>query len=222
MSEFSVAVALFDYLPVAATAVGLSLLARLAADTSKLLAMVAWLGVTLVVAGGFCKASWKLLLALQLGEISWLNHALFILLAPGFLLLGHALHHARRSWQDPTHPYPVRALILWLLLLSIPALLLAQGQGRSWFFYLLAATTVANIGLLVQAMLASRQLKTGWTAQLCFGYALLGGLAMGAASRLPEGETSAWIQESINLSAQLALAFGGWQLWRVRKNKESA
>jgi hypothetical protein len=37
---------------------------------------------------------------------------------------------------------------------------------------------------------------------------------MGGLARLPPGEASAWIQESVNLAAQLALALGCWLLAR--------
>lgn len=220
MQPYSVGVAVFDYLPVLLTAAGLGLLARGISYRNQSLAVVAWTAAALIPLGGLCKASWKLLLALGYPPLDWLENLLFIALAPGFVAMAFALHHARRAWATKQEPvgatYPRMRLLLWLAIPVVGALLAvtAKPDGRLWFLWLLAVTIIASVALMVQAIWAARWARMAWPTIACFAYNLAASLSLGGLARLPPGEATAWIQEGVNLSAQLALLLGAWQLQR--------
>lgn len=219
MHRYSVSVALFDFLPVAFTAMALVLLARAIAARHTALAPIAWAAAVLVPFGGACKASWKLIVALTGQDIGWLENLLFIAMAPGFVAMAYCLHQARRAWQlgmaASSAPYSPLMLALWLALPLVGALAAAllKPESRLWFFWLLGITTIANATLIAQALLACR--FAGLRApMLCFAYNFLATLALSGLSRLPAGEMTAWIQEGVNLSAQAALCLGTFHLSR--------
>lgn len=218
MQNYSVGVALFDFLPVLISALGLHFLARAIATRHPPLATVARAAALLIPFGGFCKASWKLIVATQGEHIDWLENLLFIAMAPGFIAMSYSLFHAKRSWRagaaEQPHYAPLR-LLLWLALPLLIAAVAAvlRPESRLWFFCLLGATTIANTALIAHAIAACRWSGLGWP-QACFVYNFVATLALSGLSRLPPGEATAWIQEAVNTSAQAALALGAWRLSR--------
>jgi hypothetical protein len=92
MKEFSIPMALLDYIPVV-----LFLLAALtiAKDLKKQLKGAPWIlfviGAVLVFAAGFLKASYKLLYVLKVGDFVWMSSQMFSNQAFGFLLAGIGL-----------------------------------------------------------------------------------------------------------------------------------
>ena len=217
--SYSVAVALFDFLPVLISGYALCRLARAVAARHRALAAIAWTAATLIPLGGACKASWKLIVATRGIEIDWLENLLFIALAPGFVAISYGLRHARLAWRGGVAPAaatdPRARLWLWLAITLAGALAAAllRPDSRLWFFWLLGITTVANAALIVQAILASAWAGLRWPIA-CFAYNFLATLALSGLSRLPPGEATAWIQEGVNCSAQAALALGAWRLSR--------
>lgn len=217
MPNYSLPVAIFDFVPVLLAAVAMCALARGISARHHALAPVAWAAALAIPLGGLCKASWKLIVALKQTDVTWLDDLLFVLMAPGFVALAFALFHARRAWQASVAPdrarYPLDRLLMWLILpaAGIAATVLFS-QSRGGFFWLLAVTTVANAALIVHAMGASRWSRLPWHVAGCLAYAFAATLALAGLSRLTPGEHSAWIQEGVNLSAQLALLAGLWQL----------
>ncbi|MBR5755377.1 MAG: hypothetical protein IKX97_06140 [Erysipelotrichaceae bacterium] len=89
MKQFSVPMALVDYIPVL-----LFLLAadRLIRDLKNKMGKAAYImfatGSFLVVCAGFLKASYKLLYALNVGDFTWMSNQLFSNQSIGFLLAG--------------------------------------------------------------------------------------------------------------------------------------
>jgi hypothetical protein len=220
MHQYSVSVALFDFLPVAATALALALLARAIGQRYPALAPAVWLGALLVPLGGLCKATWKLIVAVYQRELVWLENQLFILMAPGFVLMAYSMFHARRAGQtgiQPDGPVFARArLWFWLTIPAagaIAAALYAPGS-RLWFFWLLGVTTLGNVALLVNAALTARGYGLGGKVTTYFVLNFAGTLALSGLARLPPGEATAWTQEIVNLFAQLALLLGCWHLSR--------
>lgn len=219
MASFSTSVALFDFLPVLISAAGLILLANALAVRLPKLKSLVWVAALSVPFGGLCKASWKLIVALSEQRIDWLENMLFIAMAPGFVGLAYALFHARRCWIEPSHKVSGRRMLMWMLLplaVAASALLLAP-EHRIWFFCLLAITTIANASLLVHAIRTARTGALSWGVTAAFAINFAATLALSGLSRLPDTEASAWIQESVNLLAQTALAGGLWHLSRRLK-----
>lgn len=207
--------ALFDYLPVAVSALGLAWLAQLlgrALPASRGLLLV---GAGLVVAGGLGKATWKLIWVLTGQDLSWLDASLFICMAPGMILLAcHALAAVRRWRGGGARAHPGRASLLAALpVLAGAGLAAGFGEGKAWFFLLLAAAALANIAL-VGALV---RLSWGW-GQGATGAIFLFSIALtlGLSALAPFSEGSAplqWLAESLNLLAQGGFALG---LWRLR------
>ncbi|MGJ8686394.1 MAG: hypothetical protein ACSHWQ_02865, partial [Spongiibacteraceae bacterium] len=77
MPQYSIALALFDYLPVTLSAYGLYYLLKALATVNLHWQRIAILGATLVISGGLLKASWKLIVASMEVDISWMNQSLF-------------------------------------------------------------------------------------------------------------------------------------------------
>lgn len=218
MERYSLAVALFDFVPVAVNALGVSLLARGIAARHAALAPLAWTAAALIPLGGLCKASWKLGVALQGSAPDWLQNLLFIALAPGFIALAFCFHHAQRAWRLAQPPaqatYPRGRLLLWLALPLSAAGLFAwtAPDTRLWFFSLLALTTLANAVLIVESIRAVLWSGAGRAAAAALAWNFAATLALAGLARLPQSEATAWLQQSVNLSAQAALAYGFWRL----------
>lgn len=87
--NFTVEMALVDYIPVAFFAIASIILFRdLWGKSSKLSFLIFALGMTAVTVAGACKATWKLLYAMKIGDISILNKMFFPTQSIGFLLAG--------------------------------------------------------------------------------------------------------------------------------------
>lgn len=220
MHQYSIGVALFDFVPVLLTALALTFLVRAIAILHPGVAPLARLAAVLIPFGGLCKASWKLIAASSGQQITWLENLLFIALAPGFVMMAFCLYHARVALRadaaKPAPPYALSRLLLWLALplLGGLAAVWLHPDTRLWFFWLLGITTIANTTLIVHAVLASRLLGLGWPTAACFIYNFCATLVLSGLSRLPASEATAWIQEGVNFSAQAALAAGFWQFSR--------
>lgn len=89
MKEFSVPMALVDYLPVIFFLLGTNLIARdLKHAMSKVTYILFRAGSLLVFVAGALKATYKLLYALKVGELVWMSNQFFANQAFGFLLAG--------------------------------------------------------------------------------------------------------------------------------------
>ena len=95
MTEYTVSLALFDFVPVICSGIGLFFITRMIARLDANSGKVAYLAGTLIVLGGLSKATWKLIFTSSGTDIAWMNDMLFIFLAPGFTLLSWALWNAQ-------------------------------------------------------------------------------------------------------------------------------
>ena len=90
--EFTIEMALVDYIPVAFFAIASIILMRdLFSKMSKLNFLIFALGVSGVTVAGACKATWKLLIAATETNIPFLNDMFFPTQSVGFLLAGIGL-----------------------------------------------------------------------------------------------------------------------------------
>ena len=89
LMEYTLSLALVDFLPVFFAAFGFFYIVRLVSFILPRQGRIAFWGSTLVVLAGFIKAVWKLLMASSAGAINlaWMENAMFILMAPGYILL---------------------------------------------------------------------------------------------------------------------------------------
>jgi len=85
---YPLALALYDFVPVAFFFIGAIFLVRMAKlMCSDRCGRLATAGSVLVFLGGFLKAIWKLLYTIGTGDFQMLSESQFVLLAPGFLAL---------------------------------------------------------------------------------------------------------------------------------------
>ena len=87
--EFTVEMALVDYIPVIFFAIASIILVRdLYGKSAPLSHLIFTLGVSAVAVAGACKATWKLLYASGVGDVAFLNRMFFPTQSVGFLLAG--------------------------------------------------------------------------------------------------------------------------------------
>jgi hypothetical protein len=218
MENYTVALALEDYLPVLLSAYGLFLIARMITRMDPQCSRLAYLGVALIALGGLSKATWKLIGALSSGQtnIQLLDNALFFCLAPGFILLTFALWYAQRSMYGGTRPRNVWIVPGALALLTVftaafiaVAMFDPNREGRQmWFFMLLGMTTIFNFVALGLAIRQARRQKL----TLAIGLFVINLAAIiilqGLARTSNFSEPMQWVQQITNTLAQVALVYG--------------
>ena len=229
MENYSLGLALYDYLPVALSAFGLYLLATEIGRTlpaSKLLALT---GVALITAGGLCKASWKLIWVLGKTDIALLSNLLFILMAPGMIILAFHVFSAKRRWSGAGQAGrgPAVRPALWSMLcaaavLALAAIAAVSQPGKTWFFTLLAAASLANISISGMLIHTSWGLRQRLTAAI-FMFSILVILSLSGLSRISEGSAPLqWLAEILNTLAHGSFALAVWRLRKVIPNSAVA
>ena len=93
MKEFSVPMALVDYIPVILFFLAAELIYRdiYRSGRNKVLGYLFIAGAVMVSCAGFLKATYKLLYALKAGDFIWMSNQFFTNQAIGFLLAGTAM-----------------------------------------------------------------------------------------------------------------------------------
>ncbi|MFC5751322.1 hypothetical protein [Actinomadura rugatobispora] len=197
MTDYPIALAAEDFVPVALTAAGVMLLRH----RHPLVPAAAGL----LLAGGFAKAGWKLIVALDGPDLPWLYHALFPLLALGFTVLAYALSRdLRRTPHAAVLAVPLSAV------LAAAAVLRDTWPAMVWT--IIAVTVVAV--LLVRA--ARREGDV--LAAVLFGLWLAGQYLLGPmAARSEQSIALQWVEQSCNTVAQAAFAFAAWRLARTAR-----
>ncbi|MEU8804389.1 hypothetical protein [Spirillospora sp. NPDC048819] len=196
MTDYPVPLAVEDFVPVALTALGIAALRH----RHPLVLPAAFL----VVSGGFAKATWKLIVALDGPDLQWLYHALFPLLATGFTLLVFALTRGR--WRAAL-PVPL-----------IAALAASAALRDTWpaMVWTIAAVTVVAVLLALDARRRDPLTAALFTLWLAAQY-LLGPMA----ARAEQSIALQWAEQSCNTLAQAAFALAAWRLARTPDAKET-
>jgi hypothetical protein len=211
MLQYSVPLALEDYLTVVFSAIGLILLTRMVLQLDRTLGQMALIGVVLTVVGGVLKATGKLVMAMGGPDIAVMNLGLFPLIAPGFTLVAWSLYHLRRSFRSqPPLPRPwlVPGVLIGIFGAGSLALWLVGGP---WRLPLILLGSLANISMLVMLALAAwgRQLRL---ASVLFVITLVVVVAMAPLPQI-KNQTIAlvWFEQITQSLAQALFAFGAWQ-----------
>ena len=215
MEDYGLGLALFDFLPVLLSVVGLFVLANFLATALPDARPLLLFGFALVAVGGFSKATWKLIWVLDHTNLVALDALLFICMAPGMVLL--ALHTAAASarWRGGTaalDPGQGSLFISVPLLAAAIVLAVARPEGRAWLFVLLYASALANMAMCVLLI----RLSWGWSQRLTAGVFLLSmllTLSLSWLARIAAGSLPLqWLAESINLLATGSFALAVWRL----------
>ncbi|MBR4421996.1 MAG: hypothetical protein IKS69_05635 [Erysipelotrichaceae bacterium] len=112
MKEFSIPMALVDYIPVLFFGLGVKIIAgELYKDKKKGLGLCFLIGAGMVILAGFFKATYKLLYALGIGDFAWMSNQFFANQAFGFLLAGIAVALTAVKADKAYAFLPVMALV---------------------------------------------------------------------------------------------------------------
>jgi hypothetical protein len=152
--DFTIAMALEDFIPVAFTAISLSLIARFVSGRFSILAPLAWSGSILVVMDGLLKAVWKLIYAATGTDIAWMHDTLFLLMGPGFIFVAWSLWRGLKDESPTSRQVWFVPLVIVLPALATAAYLAFTQPGRSWARVLLLLTTIGILstnGLIIMS-----------------------------------------------------------------------
>lgn len=208
--EYTVSLALVDFLPVFFTAVGLTAITRMVAHVNQAQGRAALLGTALTVAGGFFKALWKLFMASSNGAVNirWMEEGLFIFMAPGYTLLAWSVWQTVRAVRGKSafHTWIPPLIVIGIVSAASVFLAVTRPESPAWERILLSVMVLATVVTGVFLIVFSFRQKlpaAGWMFLLNLaGIFVLNGLA-----RLESQPISLqWIEEGINTVAWLAFA----------------
>jgi hypothetical protein len=210
--EYSLAIALEDFIPVVLSALGFVWLARRLAERAPAVGPLAGTGAALIVLGGFSKALWKLIIAATGADVSWLANSLFPLMAPGFLCLAWALWRGLRAGKTSAASVWLAPLAGSALALSAAAFIAFTKGGRGWVMILLAVTTLGNLLLSLQ-LIADSWRRGLLPAALLFAYNLATIFLQARMARMEQTIALQWIEQLNNTLSWAAFAAAVW-FWR--------
>jgi hypothetical protein len=204
MERIGVGLALYDLVPVAAAGIGLALLTAAVGRRYGPARRLAAAGTGFVIAAGVLKAGSKLVAAAGDGlPPPLLSEALFPLLAPGMVMLALAVAASGRSSRLrralPALPVAVPGVV-WVVAAVLSG---GLGWGPAKLFLVIVATA-GNVGLgvlLVRWSLASGLRRAA--ALFAVNLVVVIGLA-GLTRGVEQTIAWQWIEQTINLGAQLA------------------
>ena len=184
MNEFSVPMALMDFIPVILFLLGSLIIVK---DLKSRISVISWImftiGIIMVTAAGTLKAVYKLLYALNIADVTWMTNQFFSNQAVGFLLAGIGLTIGVTSLKGKT-------------LAVVPTMALV-------------GIMVVGLGAMDASLcfLANRLKKR--SALVCFIISFFLILGMGYLSSRDFTQASMnWIAQGVNIAGQLLLYIG--------------
>lgn len=207
MTDYPVALAVEDFVPVALTTAGVLLLAPyVRARFGPRAARTTLLAGAAAGTGGFCKATWKLIVAFDGPDLPWLEGALFPLLLIGFTLLAASLYPRGRALTCALAAAPVLGLAASVLV------------GDTWPAMVLAIVVV-SVAAVRLALLGRAEGDT--TASALFGIWLTGQYVLGPLAARPDQTVALqWVEQGCNTLTQAAFAYAAWRLSQTVRVKE--
>lgn len=212
---YTLALALTDFLPVAAGGLGMLLITRYAAALGRA-EFPPLLPIPLVIfTGGLLKASWKTWVVVSGQNVTWMTDQLFFFLASGYVMMAALVTaslgaHKRQAelsagwWRLP--------LTIVMVLVASALYLRFTTDGRGWNFLLLGVLSLANLVLFVRLIahsIGTRNLwsAAGFTTSLVLGYVLVG------LARMPDQTLQLqWVAQTLNFVSNSILALSAWYL----------
>ncbi|WP_433385882.1 hypothetical protein [Micromonospora sp. KLBMP9576] len=199
-NDYTIVLALEDFVPVGLALAGYWLLADLSGRVVPRVGTVARVGAVLIGLGGLAKSTWKLLLAGFSIDLPWLEAALFPLMALGAagLLWGLSSALAGRAVRW----WPFAAVLVVTAGVAIAYALIEP-------VFALATTSVTAISVLA-AIIAGR--LRAWGAVALYVAGLTCVLLLVPLRNHPDHETLAiqWAEQGTNTLGQAALLLAAW------------
>ena len=196
MNDFSIGMALFDYIPVAFFAIGaIILLGDLYNKMSKVAYSLFAAGVINVAMAGFLKATWKLLYAAEIGDFEALNSMFFPVQSIGFLLAGVGIIMMLCSKKAKAKTLAVEPISLTMVFVCL---------------------MVAGLGLLDAGLcvLAKKLKKPAVIAIFAISFVCCLGMGYLSSKDFAEAAMN-WIAEGVNFCGQGLFLLGVWMLHKA-------
>ncbi|MEU5909019.1 hypothetical protein [Micromonospora sp. NPDC047527] len=199
-NDYTVVLALEDFVPTGLALVGFWILAGLSGRIVPRVGPVARIGAVLIGLGGLAKSTWKLLLAGFSIDLPWLEAALFPLMAVGAVGLIWGLAGALRGRSVPWWPF---AAVL------VVTASVATAYAIFAPIFALATTGVTTISVLAAIIAAQRR---AWGAVALYAVGLACVLLLVPLRNHPDHETLAmqWVEQGTNTLGQAALLVAAW------------
>jgi hypothetical protein len=210
--EFTVPMALEDYLPIIFSAVGLFLIAKILTKKQSIIGIQAWIGAILIVFDGFLKATWKLIYASTGNDIAWMHDSLFLFMGPGFFIFAFALWRGLSNKIFTASQVWLIPLVTVFLSLSVSGYLAITQPNRSWARVLLALTTIGTVWVSVQLIRDCLKKKL-YLPIFLFIYNVSTIFAQAWLAQLPQTTALHWIGQINNTFSWAAFAIGVW-IWQ--------
>jgi len=219
--EYTLSLALVDFLPVIFTAIGLIYIARMVSHISKAHGQAAYVGAVLTVAGGFFKAVWKLFMASSGGtiDINWMEDGLFVWMAPGYTLLLWSVWQTVRTVNNKKTMNAWVAPLVFIVIMFAGSFYLYTSNPASpaWERVLLSVMVLATVFtgiLLIVFGFRQKMPLAGWLFIVnLIGIFLLNGLA-----RIDEQTiTLQWIEEGINAVSWLCFLIASQKVFEYTR-----
>jgi hypothetical protein len=216
MTEYTLSLALEDYIPVIFSSIGLYFISRMVGRVDGRLGQMAMIGWALITMGGLLKATWKLTMALTAAQtdIVWMDKGMFVWMAAGFTLVAFAVwlmsemmggKRPQRVWLGP-------GIALSLALAAILFTGFPDPAVNTWRFILLGIMTIGNVVLVVLLIQQARRLALNKAALLFLVNIVIVFILSGLA-RIPDQTIPLqWTEQLLNTFAQGAFAFAAWKL----------
>ncbi|WNC72207.1 hypothetical protein RGQ13_19105 [Thalassotalea psychrophila] len=225
MYQYSIELALFDFIPVMLSALGLYFVVKIINANNDEYQTLTKVAALMIVFGGVSKATWKLLIASADLNFMWLNNNLFIFMAPGFAFLTFCLYAARKrynqqsikatAWRCPATIVAIFAIISLTLAITYP-------DKKLWFFALLGLLTLSNLVFIWHAIRHSWQVKVRSSA-LLYLLNIIGIFTLSGIARMnDQREAIQWVAEFTNTATQGAFALAGYLLWKKTRSSITA
>lgn len=224
MEEYTLALALEDFVPVIFSSLGLYFVSRMVAQVDARLGRMAVLGWILITIGGLLKATWKLVMALTDAQtnLAWFDKGMFIWMSAGFTLVAFALWFTGEIRSGMERPGRIWLGPLTALGLSLIAILFTGFPDltvNTWRFILLGVMTIGNVVTVILLIQRARRLKLNRLALLFLVNIVIVFILSGLA-RIPDQTIPLqWTEQLLNTFAQGAFAYAAWKLAQTIGNE---
>lgn len=206
--QYTLSLALVDFLPVTFTAIGYFFLCRMVSHINEQQGKIASVGAGLIVFGGLCKAIWKTFMATTAGNtnIVWMDEGLFVWMAPGYTLLAWSV------WQAVREVRSKKTFHAWLLPVILSVLTLGfsyylSTTGGSWNLILLIVLVIGSTTTSILLIAFAFREKLSLMGVL-FIINLVCVFILSGMARIPEQTILLqWIEESINTISWACFAY---------------
>ena len=218
--EYTISLALVDFLPVIFTAVGFYFIVRMVAHINETQGKVAAVGTVITVTGGLIKAIWKLNIAASGNDIRWMDDGMFVWMAPGYTLLAWSVWQTVRSVQGKKtfNAWIVPAVIAIITLGGSYYLNTSNPDSSAWKLVLLSVMVLASVITAILLIIFAFRQKLSLAGAL-FVVNLIIIFVMNGLARIPEQTiTLQWIEESINTVSWLCFAIASKKIYEYTRD----